>query len=704
MNYDENTFKEKANIKARRIWLAFAILLSANYGTDTSNGLYPASHYIIFLVLCWVPFFIGDIALRIKGRSTDIYKFIIAIGYGIFYTFVICTTESPIAFTYILPVTSLFVIYKNKKFMVYYGIANTFSIGISIVYHIFILHATSASDMKNYQLQISCILLCYICYVLSIKHLTEADGALTASIKADLKRVVTTVEKVKTASNSIMEGITVVRELASENKHGSDEVVADMNMLTDNSSQLQTHTMSSMDMTTDINSQVQNVVSLINNMVDLTTESLGHATTSSKELESLVTTANSMSDISTEVDDILHEFKKEFETVKEETGTIDSISSQTNLLALNASIEAARAGDAGRGFAVVAEQIRTLSTETQESSGQIREALARLQTISDKMTASIEQELQLIQVTLDKVTQTGINVSKITDDSGELKQHIEIIDTAIKEVESSNKQLVSNMEQVSGIVDKMTTCIDTSDDISKKMVSKYDESSVNINNIESIIESLMHELGIGGFMGISDIVPGTSVTATLDINGEKQDYHGSLVNLSGENLIIRFSNVPDIQKSATCKLQFIVGTVLYCWDEAVIKHDTTHGSQDFAISVSTKPTILNRRKYPRMTLSNPCTITIKGIDRTFNGHLDNISANGFAFISNDNFFADSKGQTVQLDIKNFAPTEGTVVEGRIIRSSNNEGSYIVGCQMPDDNKKIMQYIEEYMQNHKQNTF
>lgn len=43
-------------------------------------------------------------------------------------------------------------------------------------------------------------------------------------------------------------------------------------------------------------------------------------------------------------------------------------------------------------------------------------------------------------------------MSKITDDSGELKQHIEIIDTAIKEVESSNKQLVSNMEQVSGIV------------------------------------------------------------------------------------------------------------------------------------------------------------------------------------------------------------------------------------------------------------
>lgn len=704
MNYDENTFKEKANIKARRIWLAFAILLSANYGSDTANGLYPVTQYIIFVALCWIPFFIGDIMLRVKGRSTDIYKSVIAIGYGIFYTFVICTTASPIAFTYILPVTSLFVIYKDRKFMVYYGIANTAIIGISIAYHTLVLNATSADDIKNYQLQVSCIVLCYICYVLSIKHLTEADGALTASIKADLKRVVTTVEQVKTASNSIMEGITVVRELASENKHGSDEVVADMNMLIDNSTQLQSHTISSMDMTTDINSQVQNVVSLITNMVELTTESLSHANTSSNDLESLVETANSMSELSTEVDNILHEFKKEFETVKEETGTIDSISSQTNLLALNASIEAARAGDAGRGFAVVAEQIRTLSTETQSSSGQIREALARLQTISDKMMASIEHELELIQITLDKVTQTGTNVNKITEDSGQLKQHIEVIDTAIKDVETSNKQLVSNMEHVSGIVDTMTKCIDTSDDISKKMVSKYDESSANINNIERIIEALMHELGTGGFMGISDIVAGTKVTVSLETEQGKKDYAGTLKELSGNNLIINFYQNPSIKKSTKCKVQFIVGTVLYCWDDASIKAESLRNSQNFIVNVNSKPTILNRRKYPRMTLSNICTITIKDTNEKFSGHLDNISANGFAFISKDNFFANSKGKIVQLSIQDFAPTEGTVIEGRIIRSSNNEGSYIVGCQMPDDNKKIMKYVEEYMNKHKSNTF
>lgn len=50
MNYDENIFKEKANRKARKIWLIFALLLSANYGSDVANGLQKADYYIHLFV------------------------------------------------------------------------------------------------------------------------------------------------------------------------------------------------------------------------------------------------------------------------------------------------------------------------------------------------------------------------------------------------------------------------------------------------------------------------------------------------------------------------------------------------------------------------------------------------------------------------------------------------------------------------------
>lgn len=688
MGYDEKIFKAKANIKARRLWLVFALLLTANYGTDTANGSYSISNYIIFVILCWLPFVCGDILLKMKGKDNDRYRLAFVVGYGIFYVFLLCTTTSPIAFTYILPIISLIVIFKDEKFMIYCAVANMLSLIVSIAFHIFVLGQNTALDQKNYQLQVACLLLCYIGYIMSVRHLNESDDALTNSIKSDLNRVVTTVEQVKTASNTIMDGITVVRELASENKHGSDIVVDGMNKLTGNNGQLQTHTASSQEMTTDISSQVENVAAMINDMVSLTNESGKHAQVSSEDLESLVQTAKTMSELSTEVENILTEFKNEFEMVKNETGTIDDISNQTNLLALNASIEAARAGEAGKGFAVVAEQIRTLSTETRNSSGQISEALTRLDEISGKMTASIEETLRLIQLTLEKVTKTGENVEKITKDSNKLESHIREIDTAMQEVESSNQQLVDNMEKVSDIVETMTSCISDSDVVSRRMLSKYDESATNINNIESIIQALMHELGVGGFMGLDDIRPGMKAKLILTDVQSGNEFHCEVKAVDKNSLKLASGGL-SIESSRPCILNVTVGNVMYCWKKLTITHD-------LVIPIETQPEILNRRKYPRMDLSNNCTIRLKGSDTTFKGKLDNISANGFAFFTKDPYFLNNKGAQITILIDNFALPEHSKLDGYVIRCSNNDGTYIVGCQMPEDNYYIQTYVDEQL--------
>ena len=688
MGYDEKIFKAKANIKARRLWLVFAILLTANYGTDTANGSYSISNYIIFVILCWLPFVCGDILLKSKGKDNDRYRFAFVVGYGIFYVFLLCTTTSPIAFTYILPIISLIVIFKDEKFMIYCAVANMLSLIASIAFHIFVLGQNTALDQKNYQLQVACLLLCYIGYIMSVRHLNESDDALTNSIKSDLDRVVTTVEQVKTASNTIMDGITVVRELASENKHGSDLVVDGMNELTGNNGQLQNHTASSQEMTTDISAQVENVAAMINDMVSLTNESGKHALVSSEDLESLAQTAKTMSELSTEVENILSEFKNEFEMVKNETGTIDDISNQTNLLALNASIEAARAGEAGKGFAVVAEQIRTLSTETRNSSGQISDALTRLDEISGKMTASIEETLSLIQLTLEKVTQTGENVEKITQDSNKLGSHIREIDTAMQEVESSNQQLVDNMEKVSDIVETMTSCINDSDAVSRKMLSKYDESATNINNIEAVIQALMHELGVGGFMGLDDIRPGMKAKVILTDVKSGNEFHCE-VKAVDENELKLASSGLSIESSRPCILNVTVGNVMYCWKKLTI-------TRDLVVHIETQPEILNRRKYPRMDLSNNCTIKLKGSDTTFKGKLDNISANGFAFLTKDPYFMDNKGAQITILIDNFALPEHSKLDGYVIRCSNNDGTYIVGCQMPEDNYYIQTYVDEQL--------
>lgn len=208
----------------------------------------------------------------------------------------------------------------------------------------------------------------------------------------------------------------------------------------------------------------------------------------------------------------LSDFHSQFERVKEETSTIEGITSKTNLLALNASIEAARAGDAGRGFAVVADEIRDLSTGTQKSSGSIMEALRLLESTSDKMTESITTILKLISETLKTIELVNGSVGTIASDSKQLGDEIQVVDSAMKHVETSNQSMVDNMKQVQDIMVTIVKGVKESEETTRTMMSKYDETAKSVSDIESVVGKLVSELGTGGFMSVEDIQEGMSVS------------------------------------------------------------------------------------------------------------------------------------------------------------------------------------------------
>ena len=252
----------------------------------------------------------------------------------------------------------------------------------------------------------------------------------------------------KEASSAIVDGVTVVRELADENKQGAIDVVDSMNKLSVNNTKMSEKAMSSLDMTEDINTQVENVALLITKMAGLINESADHAKKSSGELSAVVGATNEMADVSGEVERVLSEFKTEFEMVKKETGTIEKITSQTNLLALNASIEAARAGEAGKGFAVVADEIRDLSMGTKSSSNSILNALNHLEETAEKMTDSITKILQLITDAQGMVSHVDESVASISNESVELDDGIQVVEKAMQDVEAANRNFVDNMKQI----------------------------------------------------------------------------------------------------------------------------------------------------------------------------------------------------------------------------------------------------------------
>lgn len=696
--YDESFFRAKANKRAGITWLALIFIAIIYYGIKTKNGEIARGYFIAFTVVGWVTYITGYIVSMIKGKAAKEYKWVLGICYLLFYAVIAWTALDKISYIFILPLLSILILYKDPKFI---KMIMWFTLFVLISSNIYKGVAKGMMDFvasEECALQFAIVLCCFACTNMAIRHLVESDGALTGSIESELAQVVQTVEQVKDASNSIVDGVTVVRELADENKQGANNVVKDMGTLAKNNGILNDKTVSSIEMTKVIDTQVKDVSDLMEEFSKLIEKSVEHADLSADELTEVVDITNRMSVLSSKIETILETFKKEFENVKQETSTIEGITSQTNLLALNASIEAARAGEAGKGFAVVADQIRSLSSGTQDSSNSIMEALSHLEATSDEMLESITETVELIQLNIEKVSTVNKSVSDITSDATSLGDNIKVVDSAVKQVENSNETLTANMNQVGEIMQIMTESINNAEQTTKTMLSKYEASARSATDIESVVGELMEELGIGGFMNVSDIKSGMKFRMVIEgQTNAREEYTGEVVDRKDNNVYININNraaFDDKRRNLKCSFNAVVDNVLYCWNDIAIHNVKAGEKGQFKLTIDTNPQVYNRRKYPRMPLDNKCTISVDGTDITYYGHMVNISANGFAFSVNDSSFENMKGKNIVIEIDNFDVIKDKEIQGCIIRCSNDEGNYIVGCRMPEDSNEIKDYVNK----------
>ncbi|MGN0482927.1 MAG: methyl-accepting chemotaxis protein [Lachnospiraceae bacterium] len=696
MEYDEKYFAASANRKVCLLWFILNVIISTSYGWEVTRGLHTFGYFITFLVACWVPFLNGWIRLKMKGWDFKNYKLHVVIGFSFFYFYAMLTTNSTLTFCYILPMTSMMVLYKDTKSTMRLATISEIILALQIIKN-YVGGMRTMADISNYEIQVVAILLSNIGSIMAIYHMSKSDGAMLDSMQGNLDKVVTTIEQVKGASNAVVDGVTVVRELSEENKEGANAVVNSMGELAENNNDLSQKIDATMQMSENIDAQVVHVADQIDRIVGIAEKSADNANSSTRELAAVMESTNTIENLSVEVENILEEFSDKFEMVKKETGTIETITSQTNLLALNASIEAARAGEAGKGFAVVADEIRDLSMGTHSSSNSIMEALKHLEDTSNEMMESITTILSILGKTLEKISLVNESVSGISVDSTELKEEIQGVDTAIKTVETANKSMVDNMKHIKGIMVDMTASVENSEKTTETMRSKYEETSRNVMLIENVVGKLVEELGVGGFMSTKDLKQGMTITIAQQ-NGNRV-HKTQIDEVEEEVLWIKAAPetetfIETVGKKALYQIDIVVDNAVYTWTDVEIVHDKKTNVGRYMLKIKGNPKVINRRKYPRLSLSNPCKIQIKSKNEFYDGKMVNVSAGGFAFASAEKKFENIVGEQLAVTIDNFDSVENGTIEGVAIRSSDDNGTYIVGCRMAEDNMKIFEYVKQ----------
>ncbi|REK76922.1 methyl-accepting chemotaxis protein [Paenibacillus paeoniae] len=173
---------------------------------------------------------------------------------------------------------------------------------------------------------------------------------------------------------------------------------------------------------------------------------------------------------------------------------ISGIAAQTNLLALNAAIEAARAGEHGRGFAVVAGEVRKLSEQSAQSTNQIAELLASIQSETAIAIDSIEEGTREVAIGMDVVNQAGAAFTEILESVQQVAAQIQEVTAYSIQMNSNTEHAVDQVNVITEIAGRSAEGTQNVSAATEEQLAAMEQVSASATSLAQMAEDLQSYL------------------------------------------------------------------------------------------------------------------------------------------------------------------------------------------------------------------
>ena len=458
------------------------LVLALAYAIEVVKDARSLGSYLIILALCVLPSVIS-VGVFLRKRDSLAVRYIFAVGFALLYAYIMLTTTTNLAFCYVIVAYVILMVYTDTKLLLGMG-GFAILVNLAVIAKKVTAGTLVGTEITQTEIILACLLLTGFFTILALNKIRginqanieraelqqqQSEGILHNTLEvaaAMTENIKASVEETEGLKKAIGETQRSMEELSGGAKDGVSAILVQKQ----NTETIGTNV-----------EQVDTMVNSIVSEVQSAEESLNKGNDVMKELLRQVQVSGESGAL---VAEKMEELKVNADKMQTIMGLISNVAKQTGLLALNASIEAARAGEAGKGFSVVASEISSLSSQTNDATGEINALIVSIVESIGAVTESMERLLESSRMQNRYVDDTAENFEQIHNSTQNIIEQVSLLKETVDVVTAANAQVSEGIVNVEAVTQKvMEEANDTLESCNTNLQS--------IANVAEIMDKLM---------------------------------------------------------------------------------------------------------------------------------------------------------------------------------------------------------------------
>lgn len=297
--------------------------------------------------------------------------------------------------------------------------------------------------------------------------LALAFSRMTGGLRALVKSVRDAAAQVAAGSNQVADSSDESAKVSVQSASAIDEVTSTMHEMSINVQNMVKNTQMQAASVSETSASIDQMVASIQRVADTAKVLLDISSRSRDEVQSGIGTMQKTTEGLNRINGsigssstIIITLGERVDNIGKIVEVIDDISEQTNLLALNAAIEAARAGEHGLGFAVVADEVRKLAEKSANSTKEIGDLIASIQTEARKAVENMEKSTLIVNEGLTLGNDLSVALRKISNVVTEVFKFAQEIGAATNEQSHGSSQIAKATTRLNEITHEITSSVE----------------------------------------------------------------------------------------------------------------------------------------------------------------------------------------------------------------------------------------------------